>query len=64
MTSGVHYTSFSLNVQKGRNKQDRTEQERLAGDEHSSLQGPFISNEENEVLWLRQLYFSTNIRSG
>jgi hypothetical protein len=25
--------------------------ERFTGEEHSSLQGPFISYEENEVLW-------------
>ncbi len=32
--------------------------------EHCSLFGPFLRNEENEVLWTWHLVFPTNIRLG
>ncbi len=48
----------------------KTRLEKLARDKHSSLLGPFIGYEENELLWVRPqdlfitLHFITNLYMG
>ncbi len=47
-----------------------TKQERLATDEHSGFLGPFVSYEENELLWINYqvvftiIQFLCNLQMG
>ncbi len=52
----MNYGDFIASVTNGPKLLHCTWSERLAGDKHSSLWGPFVSYDETEVLWISRAF--------